>query len=352
MLRRFSMVLRGLNARRSRPDLKALENETDAERFVWAILPHAARSFAASIVVLPRRESRIAAVAYLYARMLDTYEDLLPCESERPATLRACAARLKVTPRALPAPIPDSLAIDARDRLHLLLVQKADLVDAVYSTFTSGQQLAIANLVESMAEGMAWSSKRFEDQGGVLIDDAQLFRYCRNVIGYPALFAIELLTGSVASEPDDALATAEMIQLANITRDIEKDLSRGIAYDPKLRPHLGAPSASVVRDVRERLLGLALSRAQSYRRLYAEVDLRRRPGARAAAVLMLLFTDLHYRSMARRVGLEPWRGPRGKFVTVLTALPSLLSRRYASWAIKRVTTRLAAAGRDLESARS
>jgi len=346
------MVLRGLTANRSRPDLEALENETDAERFVWAILPHAARSFAASIVVLPLRASRVAAVAYLYARMLDTYEDLLPSEGERPKALRSFAARFGAVPNGRLAPIPSSLAVDARDRLHLLLVNKVELVDAVFDTFTPDEQRAIADLVESMAEGMAWSSERFAEQGGVLIDDAQLFRYCQNVIGYPALFAIELLTGDAPGETDDAMASAEMIQLANITRDIEKDLTRGIAYDPSLRSYLGVSEASAVRKVRKRLLGLALSRAHSYRRLYADVDLRRRPGARLAAVLMLMFTDLHYRSMARQVGIKPWRGPGGKVVTVLAALPSLPSRRYASRVIGKVTERLASAALDLQSAQS
>ena len=348
MLRRFSLIVRGLTARRSRPNLEALARQTDPERFVWAVLPHTARSFAASIVVLPREESTVAAVAYLYARMLDTYEDLLPDERERPAALRAFAARLRTTPRTAPRPISGALAVDDRDRLHILLVERASFVDTVFDTLTIDRQRAIADLVESMAEGMAWSSERFADQGGVLIDDAQLFRYCHNVIGYPALFIIDLLTDSAGTVFDDALTTSEMIQLANITRDIEKDLARGIAYDPSLRPHLGGTTTPVIRGVRRRLLDLALRRASSYRRLYAGVDLPSRPGTRLAAVLMMLFTDLHYRSMARQVGRRPWRGPKGKLGTVLTAVPALVSSRYASWTIDRVTERLDAAAPAFE----
>ena len=352
MLRRLSLVLRGLAARRSRPNLESLAREENAERFVWAVLPHAARSFATSIVVLPRRESTVAAVAYLYARMLDTYEDLLPEADDRPAALRSFADRLGSLPHPPPMPISQDLAVDAQDRLHILLVEKVHLVDEVFATLTTDQQRAIADLVGSMADGMTWSSERFAVQGGVLIDDDQLLRYCRNVIGLPALFVIELITGSVAGVFDDALATSEMIQLANITRDIERDLVRGIAYDPSLRSHLGRPTAPAVCQVRERLLGMAMSRAPSYQRLYLGADLARRPGTRLAAVLMLMFTDLHYRSMAHKVGRRPWPGPRGKVTTVLAALPAFTSSRYASWTIDRVTDRLAAAAVELGTAPS
>ena len=65
------------------------------------------------------------------------------------------------------------------------------------------------------------------------------------------------------------MTVGEMIQLANVTRDIEKDLLRGIAYDPRLRADLGCavdgdPSlAERIRSVRGDLLVMALSRASS-----------------------------------------------------------------------------------------
>ena len=349
MLRRLSMIIRGLAARRSRPNLEVLARETIPERFVWKVLPHAARSFAASIVVLPRPVARVAAVAYLYARMLDTYEDLLPHESDRPGALRAFAARLRVAIPPPPMPIPDTLAIDDRDRLHILLVQKAELVDAVYNTLPLHQRQEIAELIDSMAEGMAWSSERISDQGGVLIGDGQLFQYCHHVIGYPAMFSISLIAGATAPMSDDGRAVSEMIQLANITRDLEKDLARGVAYVPSLRPYLGTVDAPAVELERERLLDLAIGRAPAYRRLYETADLRRRPSARVAAVLMMLFVDLHYRSMARTVGRTPWPGPPGKVTTLLTALPATISSRYATWMIARVTDRMVVSAKDVET---
>lgn len=343
MLRRLAMIHTGLTARRSHPDLGALAAETEPERFLWTILPHAARSFAASIVVLPAVQARVAAVAYLYARMLDTYEDLLPDVTARPAALLAFAGRLRTVPCPAAQPIPDRLAVDERDRLHLLLVERASLVDQVYGSLTPEHRVTIADLIQAMAEGMATSSQRFAEQGGVLIDDEQLLAYCRTVIGYPALFAIELIHGRSADLDEDALVTSEMIQLANITRDIEKDLARGVAYDHALRGHLRCHDPDSVRAVRMRLTAMALSRADAFRRLYAGIDLRRRAGSRLAAVLMLLFTDRHYRLMAHRVGRRPWQGHRGKFGTVLAALPALVSHRYATRLIERVTARLTSA---------
>ncbi len=349
MFRRLSLISRGLRARRARPDLRALAAEQDAVRFVWEILPHAARSFAASIVVLPRPASTTAAVAYLYARMLDTYEDLLVEVDDRPRALRAFAGRLDQHPLPPAERISDDLARDDRDRLHVLLVERAHMVDQVYASLPEHHRQAVAELITAMADGMANSCERFSAQGGVLATDDQILEYCHHVIYHPACFVIELLGGHSQPVARDAAATSEFIQLANITRDIEKDLARGIAYDPALAEHLGEFEPRAIAAARRRLTGMALRRADAYRRLYHQVELPGRPGTRLAAALMLLFTDLHYRSMASRVGELPWRGASGKLTTVLSALPAALSERYTDWTLRRVTSRMSAAARQLEA---
>ncbi len=189
------LLLQGLSVNRRRPDLDALAAETRPERFLWRILPHAARSFAASIVVLPQEQARAAAVAYLYCRMLDTYEDLYPDPAARTAELSRFAARFDAEPLPAPTPIPDLLARDDRDRVHLLLVDRCRHVDAVYRTLDPAVQARIAELVRSMATGMVWSTETFARQGGALADEEQLTRYCRNVIGHPAVFVIDLISG-------------------------------------------------------------------------------------------------------------------------------------------------------------
>ena len=346
-------MVRDVFANRNRPDLTRLAAIDDPERFVWAILPHAARTFSACIALLPTRAALPAAVAYLYCRMLDTYEDLVPDREARETSLRAFAARLDVRDAhgALPrAPvITASTDGDERDRAHLLLVVRAALVDRVYASFDDATRAVVGDLVRDMSEGMVWSSATFAAQHGVLTDEAQLALYCRHVLGNPVAFTVRLVrlgrghsTTLAPAEHEDAMRVGEMIQLANVTRDIEKDLRRGIAYDAALRADLGIapagdPAATErVRAARERLLRMALLRAPSYQRM---IDAMRLPAvsvARASALLMLLFTERYFRGCARRVGLTPWDGPTWTPSLLARGFPASVSRGYTAREVSRV----------------
>ena len=354
--RRPALLWRGIRAKRDQPDLDGLRAVGDPEAFMWAVLPHAARSFAASIVALPKAKARAAAVAYLYCRMLDTYEDLYPDIGRRVDRLLAFGSRLDEIPLRPPPPIPDDLAVDQRDRLHLLLVAKCDRVDAVYRSLPGPHRAAIQQLVSDMAEGMAWSAATLADQGGTLVDRDQLLRYCHEVIGHPALFALRVLD---EREPDavaasDALAVSEMIQLANVTRDIEKDLRRGVAYHADLAPFLNGRSASreaqeAARQVRQELLVVALTRAPAYVRLFDDRQVRRSPAARAAAVMMFGFTENHYADCLRAAGFD-WMGPgKGPIGTVMRAAPALVSAKAARRTITSIESRFLGAAQRLES---
>ena len=357
-LRRPFLILRDLVTSRERPDLERLSRVSDPEGFVWAILPHAARTFSACIAMMPARAALPSAVAYLYCRMLDTYEDLVPDPAIREASLRAFAARLTTADgrpesrRLLPAP-PISAASDRdeRDRAHLLLVRRAELVDAVYLTFDERTRAVVRDLVRDMADGMCWSSATFDAQRGVLRDQAQLSTYCRHVLGNPAVFGMRLLKlnhGSApelsASEREDAMLVGEMVQLANITRDIEKDLERGIAYDAALANDVGRDTATAndpalterCRAARERLLRLALSRAESYRRIIGALPLPRWSVGRGSAVLMLLFTERYFRGCARRVGMAVWPGPDSVVSLLRRTFAATFSNRRAFQEMERV----------------
>lgn len=336
-------LLRGLAVDRRRPDLPALARETDPERFIWQVLPHAARSFAASIVVLPEKKAKAAAVAYLYCRMLDTYEDLVPEPAACVTGLRRFAERFESDPPRAPVTLEASLARDDRDLVYLLLIDRCHLVDAVFATLGEDARLQIAMLVRSMADGMAWSTRAFDRQGGVLEDQDQLALYCRNVIGYPALFTLDQLAGREipCEAKEDALLVSEMIQLANVTRDIERDLERGVSYHPALKPYLGtsgleAGARPVIREVREDYLAMALGRAPAYRRLFEGLNLGGTAPVRIAAVLMLLFTDLHYRGCALRTGHLPWPGPSGRLQVIARSVPAMMSPSWAAHTIRRV----------------
>jgi phytoene/squalene synthetase len=346
------LLARGVLANRQHPSLDRLAAIDDPERFCWAILPHAARSFAASILLLPAAEARAAAIGYLYARMLDSYEDLHPDPVLGRVALHAFGQRLAALPSDPPA-LPSTNARDDRDRVHLLLVERCGLVDELYEDLPADHRQEVQEMVADMAEGMAWASRTFEEQGGVLETEDQLRRYCHIVIGVPSRFVMKLLLKRPLTEAEeaDAMAVAELLQLANVTRDIEKDLRRGVGYHPDLRPYLGHPTApeeaaAVLQTVRRQLLLMALNRAGSYRRLVEQVDLPRVSVARAAAVVMLSFTDLHYRAQVRLAGLPTWTGPRRKTTIVLSALPAAVSPRWSRAMMRRVERDFSAAAHE------
>ena len=352
-LRRPYLLARDLLVNREKPDLHALERIENPDAFIWAILPHAARTFAACIALLPARSAVAAAVAYLYSRMLDTYEDLVADRGRCDAALTAFAARFDLEqPGFLPPapPIIDATDRDDRDRAHLLLVRRASLVDVVYLRLPHDTRAVIRDLVRDMASGMRWSREALAGNGGVLAGEDRLMQYCRHVLGNPVVFSVRLMRLAHGASPqladherEHAMRVGEMVQLANITRDLEKDLQRGVAYDPALREFLGRQvgggDQAVVercRVVREKLLRLALSRAPSYARIIDALHLPRWSIARASAVLMLLFTERYFRECARRAGLEPWRGPSSILALFSRTIPATFSAARARAEIARV----------------
>ena len=359
-LRRPYLLTRDLLANRDKPDLRALEAIEDADAFIWAILPHAARTFSACIALLPARSAVAAAVAYLYSRMLDTYEDLVIDRDRCDAALHAFASRFEAEqPGFLPPapPIMDAADRDDRDRAHLLLVRRASLVDAVYLRLPHDTRAVIRDLVRDMASGMRWSRETLATTGGILEGEERLMRYCRHVLGNPVVFSVRLMRLAHGAPPqlaederEHAMRVGEMVQLANITRDLEKDLRRGVAYDTGLREYLGRQVTGTdqalmerCRVIRRKLLRLALSRAPSYARIIEALPLPRWSIARASAVLMLLFTERYFRDCARRVGLEPWNGPSSVLALFARTIPATFSDAKARAEIARVQAAFLAA---------
>jgi len=293
--------------------------------------------------------------------MLDTYEDLVPEHRAREASLRRFASRLTtVGDRMEPAPtIGNAADRDDRDRAHLLLVERSALVDRVFMSFDAETRAVVSDLVRDMAEGMCWSSATFEANGGVLIGEQELAQYCRHVLGNPVVFSVRLLrmhygkdSRLTPQELEASMLVGEMVQLANVTRDVEKDLRRGIAYDAALRDDLGkdvsvADSDLVerCRQVRERLLRMALKRAAAYQDVIDAIRLPRVSVARASAVLMLLFTERYFRSCARRVGLKAWDGPNATMSLISRSIPATFSVSRANREFERVESAFLALAR-------
>jgi hypothetical protein len=154
-------------------------------------------------------------------------------------------------------------------------------------------------------------------------------------------------------EREHAMRVGEMVQLANVTRDVEKDLRRGIAYDAALRDDLGRDAlngdralAERCRLVRERLLRMALRRAPSYARIIDALQLQGWSVARASGVLMLLFTERYFRGCARRVGMTSWDGPHSTFSLLARTFRSTFSQRVAFREIDRVEQSFLAAAQS------
>ena len=129
-----------------------------------------------------------------------------------------------------------------------------------------------------------------------------------------------------ARETETAMRVGEMVQLANITRDIEKDRDRGVVYDARLEHD---DSEETVRAVREDFLDLALERAPDYRRM---IWMLRRPRlhlGRASALLMLLFTSRFYDRCARRLGRNGWGATGSTLALMLRTFPASFSHGYA-----------------------
>lgn len=338
VLARPWLFVRGRLTRRASPDLERLGAITDPERFVWAILPYAARTFAPSIIGLPHDKALVAAVGYLYARMLDTFEDLERTTEAKVVGLSAFAARFDA-PTPSPAPFlnaPD-VASD-RDRVHLLLLDRCELVDQVYGGLPQTDRQRIASMIAAMSSDMQKYVQLFAEQEGRLVDQTQVEGYCRAVIGHPIVFILATLMGerTAMRVRDDAMDLSVLIQLANITRDIEADLERGIAYHPALGPDA---DRAAIATARSDLVQLALSHLPTYQLLIEHLELPRVSLARGSAMLMALHTDRHYRSMAQRCDMRPWPGPRSTVGIWARSLLAIVSRRATAAMLRRIERR-------------
>ena len=339
-----------LLANRRKPPLAKLREIEDPEQFLWQILPHAARTFSFVIVFLPPRMRRALALAYLYCRMLDTYEDLLPTFPEKESALKRFIDRfddpgnLKLAPSLDPA-----LTDDPQESTHVLLVNRAALIDGNFGRLKTFQQAAICRLVRRMGEGMIWASRIFKEQGGVLQTPGQLSRYCWHVLGTPILFADEMqrLDQGLSPQIDDArlrqcAVVGEVIQLANITRDLENDVQRGLFYHPQL-PGMGSSRREQrIREVRAQLVLRALRGFRQFPAFFNAIPAAPISRARGAAMLLIITTYSYYWRAAQKAGLPAFDQQQritrlgGAVIWLKCVLSRRAAARFLSWLEKTV----------------
>jgi phytoene/squalene synthetase len=339
-----------LLANRRKPPLSKLRQIKDPEHFFWQILPHAARTFSLVIVFLPPRMRRALALAYLYCRMLDTYEDLLPTVHEKEHALQRFIDRFDDPDGLKPAPALDpALTVDPRESTHLLLVNRAPDIDRNFERLNRPQQDAVRRLVQRMGTGMIWSSRIFAQQEGVLKTPGQLSRYCWHVLGTPILFADEMqrLDQGLSPEIDAArlrlcATVGEVIQLANITRDLEKDYARGFFYHPQLPGLEGAQREQCIRDVRSQLILRAIRRFREFPRFFNSIPAPQISRARGAAILLIITTYAYYWRAAQKAGLPAFDNRQritrfgGAFIWLKCVISSRAAARFLKWLEKTV----------------
>jgi phytoene/squalene synthetase len=272
--------------------------------------------------------------------MLDTYEDLLPTVEEQQRALQRFVERFADCKALKPAPtLEPGLSSDARESTHLLLVNQAALIDRNFDRLPPPQQEAIRRLVKRMGAGMIWSSRIFSEQGGVLQTPGQLSRYCWHVLGTPILFAEEVqrldqgLSPEVSDERLRSCAViGEVIQLANITRDLEKDYQRGVFYHPDLPGLEGVRREQRIREVRSQLVLRALRQAPEFRIFIESLPAPRISLARGAAMLLIITTYAYYWRAAQKAGLPAFDKHQRitRFGGALTWVKCVLSRRATS----------------------
>ena len=376
------LLMRDLVVNRNRPDLDRLRSIRSPERFLWAILPHAARTFSACITMLPSASAKAAAVGYVYCRILDTYEDLAPNPQEGQRLMRQFASRFAKPEVQLQddrannswvrdgAPLlSGAQPVDLRDQAHLLLVERCALIDRVFLKLPAASRVAIVHLVRDMAGGMVWAKRVFDQQDGLIQSPSQLRHYCNAVLGNPVAFAMRLMMRRelTTAERQTAMDVGELVQLANVTRDIEKDLQRGVGYHPCLTPFFfeehqrvdlssatasaklnPSPATDAIIRARSQIFDLAMVQAPAYTRMVESIPFRPWNLSRASAVLMLEFTDRYYRSCARRIGRPQWPGPRSSFRLLLRAFPAFLSKRMTLKRVRQIERNLLAAAQQTE----
>jgi phytoene/squalene synthetase len=200
-----------------------------------------------------------------------------------------------------------------------------------------------------MGAGMIWSSRIFAQQEGVLETPGQLSRYCWHVLGTPILFAEEMqrLDQGLSPEIDNerlrqCAVVGEVIQLANITRDLEKDYERGIFYHPDLPGRKAPHREQRIREVRCQLILRAIRRFRVFPRFFNAIPTPRISRARGAAILLIITTYAYYWRAAQKVGLPAFDNRQritrlgGALIWLKCVLSPRAALRFLKWFEKTV----------------
>ena len=216
-------------------------------RELRSILKGVSRSFYLTLRLVPSPVRAQLGVAYLFCRCADTIADtrLLPTE-ERLLHLKTFRRQFEggePEPESLGS-LTSAVGEPQENPAEQQLIVRIGECFAIYEEFSESDQSLIRTLVTTLARGMETDLSRFPSgesgEVGTLKDDAELDLYCYHVAGCVGEFWTDL---AMAHTPSlGAWSAAEMrelgvrfgkgLQLTNILRDIDGDLSRGRCYLP------------------------------------------------------------------------------------------------------------------------
>ena len=129
----------------------------------------------------------------------------------------------------------------------------------------------------------------------------------------------------------------EVIQLANITRDLEKDVRRGIFYHPQLSDVKDARCEQSIREVRSQLVLRALRGFREFPPFFNAIPAPPISRARGAAMLLIITTYGYYWRAAQKAGLPAFNKQQritrlgGAFIWLRCVLSPQAAARFLSW---------------------
>ncbi len=231
--------------------------DTAVSRPLQQILRGVSRSFFLSLRVAPRRTRRQLGLGYLFCRAADTIADtrLLPPE-ERLELLRAFRAHFAGNvPRAEAIRKIRGALCGAAEGAERDLLENLPGCFAEYDGLSESDRRLLAKLVTTLTRGMEMDLEAFppEESGEArcLETDEDLDRYTYYVAGCVGEFWTELHVAhlealrswDLGEMVPKGIRFGKALQMTNILRDVDRDLSLGRCYFP--RPRLEAACASL-----------------------------------------------------------------------------------------------------------
>jgi farnesyl-diphosphate farnesyltransferase len=235
------------------------------------VLGAVSRSIFLTLKMAPRVVRRQLGTAYLFCRAADTIADtrLLPVAErlEHLQRFRAAFAEIAPAPGVLKGTcerIASRLAGSSAVAEEKELLGRLDACFALFLEFSAADQGLLRRLVTTLSRGMEMDLERFppEESGEVraLEADEDLDLYCYHVAGCVGEFWTDLqllhLPALAAWEParmrEKGVRFGKGLQLTNVLRDVDRDLSIGRCYLPRRRLEGLSSSAAALRSAPDR----------------------------------------------------------------------------------------------------